>query len=513
VSEVESNEPVPESGGLTKESAKRMTLRARVGMLILTLRAIVLQLLVLGANVLMARVLDPGDFGMFAIVQFVLTLSMLLGDAGLGGALIQQKKEPTQRELSTVFWVQTGLAFAVVAVVWGLSPFARRLWPNLPPESAWLLRTLSLSILFSFLRAIPSILMERHMAFGRLSIIEVLNSLTFYVTVVVLALLHFRAWSLVAGVVAQAAVTFVTTFICRPWKPSFTFDRKALGPMIKFGLPFQVKGIISFFNDAVTPLYAGAMLGQTGLGYVNWGRATAYFPLKLVEVVGRVSFPLYSRLREDPKLLVAEIEKNIKTCLTGTLFFVGLVYAVGPNLTLVVYSDKWMPAVPVLYVFVLAISIGFVSPIIGSAFDAIGEPKIFVRLSIMWTIVNWTSVLVLTPLFPARLRVVGFAVAYSVHVVVGNGAVIWVMRQKLPPTNLWPRARAAILGAIVLAAVGRVGLHPWANGVVTFILAVVASVVLYTTMVALFDSSMRRELRTLFGRDKPPVVEEVVTEV
>jgi O-antigen/teichoic acid export membrane protein len=501
------------SGRLSAEEAERLTFRARIGMVILAARTIVLQLLVLGANVLLARVLDPGDFGVFAIVQFVLVLSNLFGDAGLGGALVQQKEEPTQGQLSTVFWVHVGIVGTLIAGIWFAAPYAPVVWRSLPEGSAWLIRALSFSLLFSFLRAVPTIVMERNLQFGRLSILEVLNSTVFYVVVVTLALSKMRVWSLIAGVVAQSLVVLVVTYAMRPWRPSLVFERAVLGPMIRFGLPFTLKGIINFFNEAVMPVYAGSLLGKERLGYVNWGRNTAYFPLKLVEIVGRVSFPLYSRLRSDPVLLVREIEKNVKICVAGTLFFVGLVYGVGPDLVSVIYGTKWMPALGVVYVFTLAISIGFVSPIIGAAFDAIGEPQIFVRLSIAWTLVNWGSVVLGTSFVSDDKRLLAFAISYSVHVVFGNVAVLYVMRKKFPRTRMWPRVRASIVAALVTALVGRFAMHPFAGSIPGLIVAVVLSFVVFWSTIGVLDPTARDDLRSLFRRREPPKVEELPAEV
>ena len=75
-------------------------------MMILGARSMVQQVVVLGGTILLTKLLDPGDYGTFAIVQFVMSLFRVVGDTGLGPSLIQQTETPTQRVLSTVFWTQ-----------------------------------------------------------------------------------------------------------------------------------------------------------------------------------------------------------------------------------------------------------------------------------------------------------------------------------------------------------------------------------------------------------------------
>jgi len=73
-------------------------------------RTVSQQIVILGGNVYLARLLGPGEFGAFWIVQFALSFFTLFGDVGLGAALIQKKDAATQDELSSVFWSQILLA-------------------------------------------------------------------------------------------------------------------------------------------------------------------------------------------------------------------------------------------------------------------------------------------------------------------------------------------------------------------------------------------------------------------
>src|SRR4051794_31103425 len=97
-------EPLTDSGS-SGEDVETIKHRARRGVLILALRTVLVQIAVLGGQVALARLLDPRDFGVFAIVQFALSFFTFFGDAGLGASLIQKKIAPTHRELSSVFFV------------------------------------------------------------------------------------------------------------------------------------------------------------------------------------------------------------------------------------------------------------------------------------------------------------------------------------------------------------------------------------------------------------------------
>lgn len=461
--------------------------KARLGFFLLAGRTVVLQLLVLGGNIFLARKLTPKEFGIFAIVQFALTFLSFFGDAGLGGALIQKKDPPTQAELSSVFLAQVGMSCVVVGLAWIGSLFLHRIWSDVPSGSVWLLRALSFSVVFTSLRVVPSILMERDMQFGRLSAIDITGTVAFYISAVWLSATGVGVWALVVGVLVQGAVGLVMGVWARPWKPSLILDRAALRSMARFGIPFQLKNIVGFINGAVMPIYAGTALGAKSVGLIGWAQSTAYLPLRLVDTISRVNFPLYSRLREQPAVFEDSLSRSIQLCGMVTLFYVGILFGIAPPLINVVYSAKWLEALVPLYIFAASVSLGFLAPLVSAALDAAGRPKVFARLSIGWTVLAWAVVPLTTP----RWGMLGFVYGYVVHVIVGNIAVIIVLGTLMPLRKLWIRTRASLLGCLVVSVIGRLGMIRLVTGPVTLVFCVLMLAAVFMGVVALFDSEAR----------------------
>jgi PST family polysaccharide transporter len=458
--------------------------RARLGVIVLGARSVVQELMTLGGNIYLARVLGPGEFGAFWIVQFALSFFVLFGDAGFGAALIQKKNAATQEELSSVFWAQLLLGLVVVLVVFVSAPSVVTFWPGLPKSGVWMLRALSLGLVFTASRVIPAILMERELLFGRLSFVDLVLTASFYGSAVVLAHLGYGPYALVVAVLVQGAAGSIAAIALRPWLPSLTLKPAVLRPILRFGLTFQAKHLVGFVNAAVMPLYAGTALGPYALGIVTWSQNTAFLPLQIVDILARVNFPLLSRLQHDRQAFADTLQRTIQVCATVTLFFVALFLGLGPAIVGVVYGDKWLPALPTLYVFAVAISIGFVVPIMSGAFDAIGKPHVMMRLGIAWTLLNWVAVFVAMHF---RASALSFTLGYCVHILFGNLAVIFVVKSLLPGTRLWPRIRAGIATALGVAAITRFALLPWAKGPFTLSAAVLCSVGAFVLLLALLD--------------------------
>lgn len=479
--------------GIDKESLAK---RARFGVIALAIRMVLLQLAIFGGGIVLRRRLDPADFGAFAIAQFALSFLAFFGDAGLGGALIQKKEEPNQRELSTVWFFQLGVSLLVVLVIGLGAPLLVRFWPDMPHDrGVWLFRALSIDLLLTSFRVVPAILMERHLQFGRLAILEVCLSVAFYGSAVVFAYLGLGAMSLAWAVVVQGSVGLIAAFSLRPWRPSAVYDREALRPILRFGATYQVKNVIGFLTSAIAPVYGGRALGQRGLGFVNWASETSLFPLRLVELIGRVSFPLYSRLQEDRDAFAKALGRAIQICATGTLLYVAIVFGLGPTLVHVVFTDKWMPALPLLYVSTAAMSLGFLTPVVATALDALGKPQVTMRLSIFTAILLVT----ITPLLTIKWGMLGFAVGNAITMVIGNVVAVWIARKITPGVDLRASVIASVVACVATALFARNVLHPHLSGLLGLVFAIAAAVVFFLGFVALFDRQTVRDVLALIA--------------
>jgi PST family polysaccharide transporter len=475
--------------------------RARRGMVALGIRTVLTQLTVLGGDVYLRRRLDPSDFGIFAIVQFALLLFMLIGDVGLASALIQQHEEPTQRQLSSAWALQMIVSAVLTSLLWIGAPRLVAFWPDMSPKSVWIFRALSIDLVLTSIRLVPALLMERSLEYGKLSTLDVILNGAYYLTAVGLASRGWGVMSLAAAVLVQGLCGVIGAFVMHPWVPSLVIDRADLRPIFRFGIQFQMKTIVGFLSGAIAPVYAGRTLGQTQLGFINWGQSTAFFPLKLVEIMSRVSFPLYSRLRSDPKAFGRSLERAVVVSAMGTLFFVGLAFGLGPSLVRVVYGEKWVPALPIFYIYAAGLSIGFLHPIVAPALDALGKPHVNVRLMIGWTVAMAVLVMLTTPIWGA----VGFAIGACIPMVLGNFVVLMILKRLIPDARLWPRTRALLLGGLVVGIVGRFALCPWATSPLSFTLSVVASAAVFLMVVGIFDRSAIEEIAVLIGARKPIV--------
>lgn len=473
--------------------------KALLGGIALGVRTVIVQFVVLGGTVVLARELTPADFGAFAIVQFALTFLTFFGDAGLGGALIQKKEPPTQRDLASVFYVQVAIGLTLLLLSGLGADVTRWVWKDLPEAAPWILRALALNFLLTSLRVVPTILMERELQFVRLAIHDTINSIVFYVVASILAIRGFGIWSLALGVVAQGVIGLALALILRPWVPSLVFDREALRPLLKFGVPYQLKFVVGFMHSAIAPLVAGVVLGAQSLGYINWAQSTGHFPIRLVDIVSRVSFPLYSRLQGDPAALSRAIERAIQICALGTMLFASIILPLGPYAVRVIYSEKWLPAVPLLYLFASTITIGIFFPALATALDAMGKPTVILRMSVVVTVANWIA----APLLAKLWGELGFVIANISITVLGNIALLIVFAKIQPGVRVFRALRAPLVGALFGGVAGWF-LREYVRGPVSLTLVILAIAVVYLGGTLLVERHLIDQLKAAFNKQPPP---------
>jgi len=340
-------------------------------------------------NIVLARILVPQLFGIYAIVSFVVQFFSTFSDVGIGAALIQKKEKLNNEELSTLFWLQQMMVFIVVILVFLAAPLVLRIYTTMPPESVWFIRVMALSFLFTSLKTVPAILMERAIDFNKVAWVDISESAAFQVTAISLALAGFGVWSFIVAALIQSVLGVILIYSLSTWRPSFQYNFNSARSLIGFGLPYQGNTILSFIKDAVTPLFVGAYAGASAVGYVNWARNLAFAPLMLSQSFGRVAFPAYARLQHDNIILQDAVERSIRMMTLIMFPITTMLFALGPEITHVIFTDKWRPGLLAFYFYCTSpFIIGIMLPLY-SAILSLGKSNLLLKMASLLLVLEW----------------------------------------------------------------------------------------------------------------------------
>ncbi len=459
--------------------------RSIKGVFSLVSRTFLIQLIGQIVTFLLTVYLTPGDYGLFFLVSTVMIFFAYFSDIGLAAALIQKKDSLTEDDLRTTFTIQQILVICAVVIGLLATPFITKLY-HLNEQGSQLYIALVIAFFFSSLKTIPSILLERTLQFNKLVIPDIVETLAFNVSALVLAMNGFGVSSFTYAVVLRGVLGLIAVYIISPWRIKIGISRKAARELMSFGIPFQINSLLALAKDNLFFLYLGAVLPPAALGYIGVAQKWAYIPLRLImDNLIRITFPSFSRLAHSPEYLGKAIEKT----LFSTAFFIfpavtGMVILMPHFMSVFPKYQKWEPALVSLTFFGINAILSSISTPLTNALNAIGKIKVTLYLMVFWTIATW----VVTPIMIHFYGYNGVSIASAIISLSFVGVVILVKRYisfSIFRIILYPLIATVCMG---------VGLSIFGNyfitSYLTIFIGIVIGAILYFAVMYLLASAM-----------------------
>jgi O-antigen/teichoic acid export membrane protein len=294
--------------------------------------------------VILARLLNPSDFGLLAMAMVIISLGRIFADGGTSNAVIHFRNH-SGRQLSTLYWINIGAGLLLFALIYGSAPFLATFYNE--PEVTQLLRLGALILPLFATGALFEVLLRKRLAFKHITIVECGSSFAGLATATVLALAGFGVYSLIwAHIVTAGVMSLLYVWNgTRTWRPSFTFHPAEVWPHIRFGA-FQMgdRGL-SVYATRIDQLIIGRFFGTEVLGAYYLAYQLVLFPIsRLSPLLNRVAFPVFSNRQDDNAVLRNGYLKLMKAMisLTAPLFLLAAVCA--PWLVPLLFGDGWQLA-------------------------------------------------------------------------------------------------------------------------------------------------------------------------
>lgn len=473
-------------------SASSIARSAARGAVALGVRQALVQGLNIAGAVVLARVLSPAEFGVYAVVTFVLAFLVAFGDVGLGASLVQQHREPSLRDYRAVFTAQQLLVGLAVLALWLLAPWITGAYGR-PPGEVWLFRSLALALFFTSFQTIALIRVERHLAFEKVALVEVAQAVVFNALAVGLALRGVGVMSFAIALVARSLVGAVLANSIAPWPIGFRWDWPRVRAHLRFGLPYQGISLVSLLKDSISPVLIGLLLGARQVGFVNWAGMVAAYPVLALMVLQRVYLPAFSRMSVHPKELRRFVERVLRLTNTVVAPLSVLTLVLIEPATRLVFGAKWLPALPLFFLFWTAnLFVPTATPLLG-LLNALGESRTALRFATLWMAGTWLLGAPLVLAFGA----VGFAFA-NVAVQLSN---VWLFR--VAQARVGFRVLAPALHAWLAAGVagGATWLLAWSvmpNSLVELGVCAAGGAVVYLGMLSALDPASAARIASHF---------------
>jgi PST family polysaccharide transporter len=310
-------------------------------------------LLRIGSLMVLARLLDPVDFGLVGMVTAVTGILSFFREFGLSTASVQ-RATISEEQMSTLFWINllVGGVLGVVSLV--VAPLVARFYHE--PRLFMLTMVLATGFVFNAAGVQHSALLQRRLRFTILATIEILSLVASSLVSIVMAIRGWGYWALVAWSVVLPLATTVFAWLYAGWIPGRPRRGLGMGSMMRFGGTVTLNSVVVYAAYNLDKILLGRFWGAEITGM--YGRAYQLINLpteNLNLAVGAVTFPVLSRVQHDPPRLRSYFLKAYALVLSVTIP-IGIVCAVfASELIFVMLGSKWNDAVPVFRLLAPAI--------------------------------------------------------------------------------------------------------------------------------------------------------------
>jgi O-antigen/teichoic acid export membrane protein len=296
----------------------------------------------LGFMVLMARLLDPEEFGLVAMATVVTGVYEVFATAGLSSATIQ-KATVTDEQISTLFWINILVGMILCLLCLATAPVLVSFYHE--PRLFWVTITMGLGFVLSAGGVQHSALLQRQLRYVVLAMMETLSLLVSFALGIVMALGGFGYWALVGSTIAAPAIYTASMWAIAAWMPGMPRRGVGIHSMLRFGGTITLNNLVVYFAYNFDKLLLGRFWGADALGL--YGRAYQLINVpttNLHSAVGGVVFSALSRLQDDPVRLRSYFLKgySLVASMTVPVSVFGALFA--DDIVLVVLGPKWADA-------------------------------------------------------------------------------------------------------------------------------------------------------------------------
>ncbi|WP_051191956.1 oligosaccharide flippase family protein [Microbacterium luticocti] len=367
-----------------------LTRRAVQGAAWSGLSSIVLRLGSLVVGIVVARILTPDQFGVFAVALTVQSILMTLADLGLSADLVRTDEPARLGPTIATLGLVTGAMTTALAV--GTAPLLASALGS--PEASGAIALLSVTLLLAGAGVVPYALLLRRFQQRELFAIGAADFVVYTAVTLLLVSVGWGALGLAAGRVCAQVVALVLQFVIARERPRFGIDRALVRPILAFGVPIAVANLIGWGLLNVDNIVLARMVGVTALGYYVLAFNVSSWPMSaLSQVVRSIALPYFSRTDDGGAGLARVTAAGWALALPAGAVLAALS---GPVIA-VLYGEKWMPAAAVLAALGLHGSLRVVFDIATGYLYARGRSRAVLWIQLLWLGVLLAALIVAVP--------------------------------------------------------------------------------------------------------------------
>jgi len=360
-------------------------------------------------GIVLARILIPDDYGVFAPAFALVSILFGLNDLGVLLALVRWKGD-LHEAARTAHTIAVTFSAVLYVACFLIAPWFASVMES--PASAPVLRVLALTVFIDGWTTVSHGLLVRDFHQDRFAKSEFAAMPVAIATSVGAAIAGAGVWSLVIGQLAGNCISGIMIYRAAPFRAGFGWSSPVARSLLSYGFPLALTSLVEYSLLNADYLIVSRATDIATVGIYLLAFNVSNWPLSTItDAVRRVSIAGFARMEDGVGSAQRNFVGALTTLLTAALPLLVAMALLAVPLIGFVYGDVWLPAAPVLTILVV---LSFARMAIGFIFDllvGVGKTKTTMRLKLAWLVV-------LVPALSYGVKVNGLKGLATAHAIV-----------------------------------------------------------------------------------------------
>lgn len=356
--------------------------------------------------ILLARILTPEDFGIIGSINIFITVSMLIVESGLGGALVK-KEEVSMIDYNTVFVLNLIISILVYIVLFISSPYIADFFNN--TSLSLIIKIIGINIILGSLSLTYRVKLIREAQFKKISKASILSLLFAVFFAYIVAINGLGVWAIIAQQIFYSVFFLAFIFFATKMRLSLKFSKTSFLEVYNFGAKILLSSFISMiYSEGISSMISKKYNFET-TGYYTQATKLISFPLNVFKSLGdSVVFPLLSTIK-DEKEFKSKSSNSMQFILIVSVPFFIVLHIFAEEIVLLVLGDKWIVAGPYLKILSLSAVASTIDTVSRNILKATGNGNTILKSEI---IKRFIGGILLLYFFNYNLEIVLYAIVF-----------------------------------------------------------------------------------------------------
>lgn len=336
------------------------------------------QLVAFVVSIVLARILDPTDYGMVAKVTIATTILLVFVDSGMANALIQ-KKDPDDLDFSSVFYFNVCFCIILYIGLFFAAPFIYGSTELVP-----VIRVLGLTVVVAGVKNVQQAYVSKTLQFKRFFFATLSGTLVSAAVGIIMAKRGFGVWALVAQQLTNVTVNTAVLWCTVGWKPKRMFSFERLKGLLSYGWKLLASGLLDTVYNKLREIIIAVLYTDADLAFYNRGNALPNLVVENINSsIDSVLLPVLSDAQDNKDSVRSMTRRAIKTSTYIMMpMMVGMAVVATPFIRLLL-TEKWLPCVPYLRIFCFTYAFYPLHTANLNAIKAMGRSDLFLILEVI----------------------------------------------------------------------------------------------------------------------------------